>query len=153
MDGYREEGSSSQDRQSNPTVHEVGEGSSQAEEGFPHAACESPSSSTLLDINSAMDRMPPQGDASPTSGPHTGGSLIIAAKCRTSFNRILQFVAETNIAVDALSKALHVFTAAESASTCTVEGMSALKKVLDFSFHDVESFVRLVRIALEAMGH
>ncbi|MCO5599330.1 hypothetical protein L7F22_053431 [Adiantum nelumboides] len=38
MDGYREEGSSSQDRQSIPTVHEVGEGSSQAEEGFPHAA-------------------------------------------------------------------------------------------------------------------
>ncbi|MCO5594537.1 hypothetical protein L7F22_048569 [Adiantum nelumboides] len=38
MDGYKEEGSSSQDRQSNPTVHEVGKGSSQAEEGFPHAA-------------------------------------------------------------------------------------------------------------------
>ncbi|MCO5613192.1 hypothetical protein L7F22_067468 [Adiantum nelumboides] len=38
MDGYKEEGSSSQDRQSNSTVHEVGEGSSQAEEGFPHAA-------------------------------------------------------------------------------------------------------------------
>ncbi|MCO5558493.1 hypothetical protein L7F22_012077 [Adiantum nelumboides] len=38
MDGYREEGSSSQDRLSIPTVHEVGEGSSQAEEGFPHAA-------------------------------------------------------------------------------------------------------------------
>ncbi|MCO5604907.1 hypothetical protein L7F22_059081 [Adiantum nelumboides] len=38
MDGYKEESSSSQDRQSNPTVHEVGEGSSQAEEGFPHAA-------------------------------------------------------------------------------------------------------------------
>ncbi|MCO5594322.1 hypothetical protein L7F22_048352 [Adiantum nelumboides] len=38
MDGYKEEGSSSQDRQSNRTVHEVGEGSSQAEEGFPHAA-------------------------------------------------------------------------------------------------------------------
>ncbi|MCO5610244.1 hypothetical protein L7F22_064480 [Adiantum nelumboides] len=38
MDGYREEGSSSQDRQSIPIVHEVGEGSSQTEEGFPHAA-------------------------------------------------------------------------------------------------------------------
>ncbi|MCO5568219.1 hypothetical protein L7F22_021915 [Adiantum nelumboides] len=38
MDGYKEEGSSSQDRQYNPTVHEVGEGSSQVEEGFPHAA-------------------------------------------------------------------------------------------------------------------
>ncbi|MCO5548417.1 hypothetical protein L7F22_001873 [Adiantum nelumboides] len=38
MDGYREEGSSSQDRQSIPIVREVGEGSSQAEEGFPHAA-------------------------------------------------------------------------------------------------------------------
>ncbi|MCO5557700.1 hypothetical protein L7F22_011271 [Adiantum nelumboides] len=34
MDGYKEEGSSSQDRQSNPTVHEVGEGSSQTEEVF-----------------------------------------------------------------------------------------------------------------------
>ncbi|MCO5547769.1 hypothetical protein L7F22_001221 [Adiantum nelumboides] len=38
MDGNKEEGSSSEDRQSNPIVHEVGEGSSQAEEGFPHAA-------------------------------------------------------------------------------------------------------------------
>ncbi|MCO5594770.1 hypothetical protein L7F22_048803 [Adiantum nelumboides] len=34
MDGYREEGSSSQDRQHIPIVHEVGEGSSQAEETF-----------------------------------------------------------------------------------------------------------------------
>ncbi|MCO5611205.1 hypothetical protein L7F22_065455 [Adiantum nelumboides] len=34
MDGYREEGSCSQDRQSIPTVHEVDEGSSQAEEAF-----------------------------------------------------------------------------------------------------------------------
>ncbi|MCO5547090.1 hypothetical protein L7F22_000531 [Adiantum nelumboides] len=34
MDGYREEGSSSQDRQYIPIVHEVGEGSSQAEETF-----------------------------------------------------------------------------------------------------------------------
>ncbi|MCO5604089.1 hypothetical protein L7F22_058247 [Adiantum nelumboides] len=38
MDGNKEEGSSSEDRQSNPIVHEVGEGSSQAEEGFPHVA-------------------------------------------------------------------------------------------------------------------
>ncbi|MCO5576347.1 hypothetical protein L7F22_030156 [Adiantum nelumboides] len=38
MDGYKEEGSSSQDRQSIPIVHEVGECSSQAKEGFPHAA-------------------------------------------------------------------------------------------------------------------
>ncbi|MCO5548230.1 hypothetical protein L7F22_001687 [Adiantum nelumboides] len=38
MDGYKEEGSFSQDRQSIPIVREVGEGSSQAEEGFPHAA-------------------------------------------------------------------------------------------------------------------
>ncbi|MCO5606495.1 hypothetical protein L7F22_060683 [Adiantum nelumboides] len=35
---YQEEGSSSQDRQFIPTTHEVGEGSSQAEEGFSHAA-------------------------------------------------------------------------------------------------------------------
>ncbi|MCO5584241.1 hypothetical protein L7F22_038165 [Adiantum nelumboides] len=34
MDGYREKGSSSQDRQHIPIVHEVGEGSSQAEETF-----------------------------------------------------------------------------------------------------------------------
>ncbi|MCO5597234.1 hypothetical protein L7F22_051310 [Adiantum nelumboides] len=34
MDGYREEGSSSQDRQPIPIVREVGEGSSQAEEAF-----------------------------------------------------------------------------------------------------------------------
>ncbi|MCO5604446.1 hypothetical protein L7F22_058612 [Adiantum nelumboides] len=34
MDGYKEEGSSSQDRQPIPIVHEVGEGSSQAEEVF-----------------------------------------------------------------------------------------------------------------------
>ncbi|MCO5561530.1 hypothetical protein L7F22_015150 [Adiantum nelumboides] len=34
MDGYREEGSSSQDRQPISSVHEVGEGSSQVEEAF-----------------------------------------------------------------------------------------------------------------------
>ncbi|MCO5597616.1 hypothetical protein L7F22_051696 [Adiantum nelumboides] len=38
MDGNKEEGSSSEDRQPIPTAHEIGESSSQAEEGFPHAA-------------------------------------------------------------------------------------------------------------------
>lgn len=114
---------------------------------------ESPSSSTPLNVNSAMERIPTQGAASPASNPHTGGSLIIAARSRTSFDRVLQFVAETNTAIDALSKAVSVFSAAESAAICSQEGMSALRKVLDFGFHDVDCFVRLVRIALEAMGH
>eukprot|EP00250_Pteridium_aquilinum_P002610 c12832_g1_i1 orf=269-3829(+) len=118
---------------------------------------ESPSSSTAIDVdtlnNSAMDKLPTRGAASPALNSHTGGSFIITAKSRPSLNRILQYAADTNAAVDALSKSYNAFTAAESASMCSSDGMSALKRVLEFSFHDVESLVRLVRIALQAMGH
>ncbi|KAI5082743.1 hypothetical protein GOP47_0002486 [Adiantum capillus-veneris] len=119
---------------------------------------DSPSSSTQVDMdapkNSSMDRALAHGSTPPTTNSHAGGPLIIAAKSRTSFNRILDYVMDTGSALDALTKSVNAFTAAESAlSSFTTEGMSALRKVLDFSFHDVDSFVRLVRIALEAMGH
>ncbi|KAH7284262.1 hypothetical protein KP509_34G045900 [Ceratopteris richardii] len=94
-----------------------------------------------------------QGAYSPTSIPHSGGSLIISGKTRVSLNEVLDYVQDTNSAVDALTKSLHAFTAAESALACAEHGMTALKRVVDFSFHDVDFFVRLVRLALEAMGH
>lgn len=118
---------------------------------------ESPCSLTGVDVdarnNLQMDRVPARGTASPALTSRTGGSVIIAAKSRPSFNRVLQYVADTNAAVEALSKSHNAFTAAESASIYSSEGMSALKRVLDFSFHDVMSLVQLVRIALEEMGH
>ncbi|MCO5552998.1 hypothetical protein L7F22_006518 [Adiantum nelumboides] len=118
---------------------------------------DSPSSSTQADRNapknSALDKtLAVEGSTFPSL--NSGGPLIIAAKSRVSFTRILDFVLDTSSALDALTKSLNAFTAAESAlSSFTIEGMSALRKVLDYSFHDVDSFVRLVRIALEVMGH
>ena len=33
------------------------------------------------------------------------------------------------------------------------EGFSAVKRVIDFSFHDIDGFLRLVQLALEAIYH
>lgn len=105
--------------------------------------------------NLSIDRFPAKGAASPCLGAQTGGNLILPGRCRSIFNRILQYVGDTNAAVEALSKSSNAFAIAEAASHSSigVEGMVAVKRVMEFGFHDVESMLSLVRIAMDAIGH
>lgn len=50
--------------------------------------------------------------------------------------------------MEASKKSLNAFAAA-SIEGIGVEALSSVKKVLDFSFHDVEGLLRLVRLSVE----
>lgn len=117
---------------------------------------ESPCSSIASDMDNLSDRLAGKAAASPSLSVQTGGNLIIPARCRSSYNRVLQFVGDTNAAMEALFKSNNAFTGIVATSTQSsfgTEGMDAVKRVVDFGFHDVEGFLRLVRLAMEAIGH
>lgn len=57
--------------------------------------------------------------------------------------------------MEASRKSQTVFAAANLRveETKSLEGMSSVKKALDCNFQDVEGFLRLVRLAMEAISH
>ena len=59
-----------------------------------------------------------------------------------------------NFAMEASRKSRNAFAAANSSpgEGKYAEGMSSIKKALDFSFQDVEGLLRLVRLAMEAIA-
>jgi hypothetical protein len=62
-------------------------------------------------------------------------------------------VGDTVGAVESLSKSINAFSACEGATMYSLDGIEAVKKVMDFGFHDVECLVRLAREAIVALGH
>lgn len=58
-----------------------------------------------------------------------------------------------SFAMEASWKSQNAFGAANMvlAVAGNEEGISSVKRVLDFSFHDVDGFLRLVRLAMEAL--
>jgi hypothetical protein len=60
---------------------------------------------------------------------------------------------DVNFAMEASSKSQIAFAAANVvlASTGNGEAISSIRRVLDFSFHDVEELLELVRLAMEAL--
>lgn len=59
-----------------------------------------------------------------------------------------------NFAMEASRKSRIAFSAANSSSGegKFAEGVSSIKKALDFNFQDVEGLLRLVRLAMEAIN-
>ncbi|KAK9726259.1 hypothetical protein RND81_05G202500 [Saponaria officinalis] len=84
--------------------------------------------------------------------PLLAGNLVIAAKNRPIVSRLLSFTQDVNSAMEASRKS-HIAYGAASASMGhkdTMEGITSIKRALDFNFHDVEGLLRLVRLAKEA---
>lgn len=60
-----------------------------------------------------------------------------------------------NLAMDAARKSRAAFSSAETSleGDRLVEGLTAVRRALDFNFQDIEGLLRLVRLAMEAIGH
>ncbi|KAF4382864.1 hypothetical protein G4B88_021647 [Cannabis sativa] len=78
--------------------------------------------------------------------------VVIAARNRSSFDKVLHFAQDTIAAMDASKKSQVAFTAASSAEAKSEEVISSIKRALDFNFQDVDGLLRLVRLAMEAIS-
>ncbi|XP_077240735.1 cysteine-tryptophan domain-containing zinc finger protein 7-like [Tasmannia lanceolata] len=86
--------------------------------------------------------------------PQATSNHVIVARNRPGFVRLLDFAQDATSAMEALRKSQNAFAAAslEEAHYGT-EGLSTVRRVLDFNFHDVEGLLRLVRLAMEVISH
>jgi hypothetical protein len=118
---------------------------------------ESPSSSASdvdnLNNHALMDKNPPN-PAKIDGSPQVAGNHIIAARHRPNFLRVLQYTHDVSAGMEALRKSESAFSAAVVSlpdGNNGTEGISAVKRVIDFSFHDIDGLLRLVRLAMEAI--
>ncbi|OIV91295.1 hypothetical protein TanjilG_01826 [Lupinus angustifolius] len=88
------------------------------------------------------------------SSPQTAGSHFIAAQNRPNIVRFLSYAQDVNTAMEASRKSCHAFAAANLSHSegKHADGISSIKQALDFSFHDVEGLLRLVRLAMETIA-
>ncbi|XAR61291.1 hypothetical protein NMG60_11034941 [Bertholletia excelsa] len=116
---------------------------------------ESPSSSASdvdnLNNPSTLDKVTlAKGIAS----PQVTGNHVITARNRSSFDRLLNFTKDVNFAMEASRKSRLALSAANvrmEESQCR-DGITSVKRALDFNFQDVEGLLHLVRLAMEAFG-
>ncbi|CAN1354388.1 Cysteine-tryptophan domain-containing zinc finger protein 3 [Linum perenne] len=88
------------------------------------------------------------------SSPQVTGSLIVPARNRPNVTRLLTFTQNVNFAMEASRKSRTAFAAASISlgDSQSGEGITSIKTALDFSFHDVEGLLRLIRLAVEAIS-
>ncbi|KAI3732447.1 hypothetical protein L1987_63652 [Smallanthus sonchifolius] len=83
------------------------------------------------------------------SVPQVVENHVIAAKSKPNFTRILNFMQNVNSAMEASRKSRLAFAASSSKEEAVV---SAIKRALDFDFHDVEELLHRVRVAMELIN-
>ncbi|CAI9767879.1 unnamed protein product [Fraxinus pennsylvanica] len=116
---------------------------------------ESPSSSASdVDNVNNQSTVDKAAFAKGVGSPHVAGSHVITPKNRSSFTRLLNYAQDVNFAMEASRKSRIAFAAANPrlGETQHREGISSVKKALDFNFQDVDGLLRLVRVALEAIS-
>ncbi|KAF8394535.1 hypothetical protein HHK36_020746 [Tetracentron sinense] len=108
---------------------------------------ESPSSSASdvdnLNNQATLDKV---SLAKGISSPQVAGNHVIVARNRPNFVRLLDFAQYINFAMEASRKSQNAFAVANSSleEARHGEGISSVKRVLDFNFQDVEGLLRLV---------
>ncbi|XVF38689.1 hypothetical protein REPUB_Repub20aG0123400 [Reevesia pubescens] len=116
---------------------------------------ESPSSSAS-DVDNNLNNQPTVDKAPLAKGnvSHVAGTHVIVARNRPGFARLLDFTQDVSFAMEASRKSLNVFAAAISAleEAQNTECITSVKKVIDFSFQDVDGLICLVQQALEAIS-
>eukprot|EP01018_Ginkgo_biloba_P033485 Gb_29110 [translate_table: standard] len=103
-------------------------------------------------IHKDLSKNPARG----VESAQVAGTPIFTARYRPHLRRILQFAQDVNSAVEAFAKADNAFISAKANmddANCGPEGILAIKRAVDFSFHDVDGLLHLVRLAMEAIHH
>ncbi|KAK9288449.1 hypothetical protein L1049_016906 [Liquidambar formosana] len=115
---------------------------------------ESPSSSASDVDNLNNQATVDKAALSKGSGSHVAGHHVIVARHRPKFIRLLDFTQEVNLAMEASRKSQNAFGAANVnlKEAHNGEGITFVKRVIDFSFQDVDELIRLVRLAMEAIS-
>ncbi|GMH07748.1 hypothetical protein Nepgr_009588 [Nepenthes gracilis] len=113
---------------------------------------ESPSSSA-----SDIDNLNNHGDtyaAKELRSSVVHGNHAIPAGNMQNFVQLLNFAQDVHHAMESSRKCQSAFAAAHSnlSQMGNAEGISSVKRALDFSFHDVDALLRLVRLAMEALS-
>ncbi|KAI4319424.1 hypothetical protein MLD38_033022 [Melastoma candidum] len=117
-------------------------------------AGESPSSSAsdLDNVNNsaAMDKSAPKCGSS----PNVSQSQSLIAQNHEHLIRLLNFSQDVTNAMEASRRSRIAFTTASAGTGDAryVEGISCIRRALDFNFHDVQGLLGLVRLASEAIG-
>ncbi|XP_022842403.1 uncharacterized protein LOC111366019 [Olea europaea var. sylvestris] len=113
---------------------------------------ESPSSSAS-DIDNLNNLMVDKAVLSKGNGSQVGNHAIVPRN-RPNLIRLLDFATDVNSAMEASTKSQNAFAAAnvnlEDAQD--KDGIVSVKRVLDFSFQNVEELVYLVRLAFKAVN-
>ncbi|KAL6581924.1 hypothetical protein OROMI_005938 [Orobanche minor] len=117
---------------------------------------ESPSSSAsdIDNLNNLV--MSDKATLSKGGGSHPGpwSQVMVPRNCG-NFVRLLDFTKDVNAAMGAAKKSQDTFAAArvELEQSQNKEAISCVKRVIDFSFQDVEELVRLVSFAFNTISH
>ncbi|KAI3848232.1 hypothetical protein MKX03_003510 [Papaver bracteatum] len=116
---------------------------------------ESPSSSASDVDNLNQGTLDKLASGKGVNSPHVAGNHVIVAKNRPNFLRLLSFAEDVSLAMEASRKSQSAFAAAKVSMVEAKheDGISSIKRVLNFNFHDVQGLLRLVRLAMEAISH
>ncbi|KAA8536866.1 hypothetical protein F0562_029344 [Nyssa sinensis] len=116
---------------------------------------ESPSSSASDVDNLSHQEMVNKMDiAKDVSLLQVSGNHVITARDQPCFVRLLNSVQDVNCAMEASRKCQNAFAAASVtlANAGNNGSISSIKRVLDYSFHDVEGLLHLVHHAMETLS-
>ncbi|KAL1220551.1 Cysteine-tryptophan domain-containing zinc finger protein 3 [Cardamine amara subsp. amara] len=85
---------------------------------------------------------------------HVAGNLLPVARSQLNCFPLVDFTESMNLAMAASAKSQNAFKAASVTSEETKHGdcISAIKKVIDFSFHDVEALIQMIEAAMSALS-
>ncbi|CAH8316918.1 unnamed protein product [Eruca vesicaria subsp. sativa] len=84
---------------------------------------------------------------------HVVGSILPVPRNHQNFVPLLEFTEIMNLAMEASAKSQQAFGAATSEETQQHKDcVSAIKKVVDFSFHDVEALIQMIKVAKRALS-
>ncbi|KAJ0449867.1 putative transcription factor & chromatin remodeling CW-Zn family [Helianthus annuus] len=86
---------------------------------------------------------------SPSSSATATASSVIAVKSKPNLTRILDFAQNVNSAMEASRKSRIALAACSSKDEAVI---SAIKRALDFDFHDVDELLHRVRVAMELIN-
>ncbi|XP_024007803.1 uncharacterized protein LOC18994557 isoform X2 [Eutrema salsugineum] len=89
------------------------------------------------------------------SSPRVTGNHVISSANNSSISQLLAFSKNVSFAMDASRKAQIAFAAAKGKSfdaPYSIDGVTCIKRALDYNFQDMEKLLHAVRVAMESIN-